>query len=286
MSVVRSGPKAAESAAKALRTLLLAVSVAGSAWHFSAPPARAADQVPTLQDALALAKEGKRPEALRALEAIIASHPPDPAIALYQAATLYLDEGNWRDARRHARALVRLRPGSMDAWELMVQVDQVAGDKSDLRRAIYEVETAWRSAVDPAVRSRISFIRDRIVGPHRTVVVRQTLEPGGDEIVRFVAIPTDPGEAARHFMIVQSDGATNERWRDNGAVSSTTIVFHLDTVEAMAGDRQIRKPYEFYVDEPDYDRVRKTIVAILDGSAKPMAGTPDPFWTSAPEPKP
>jgi tetratricopeptide (TPR) repeat protein len=229
---------------------------------------------------MALLQAGKRADALQAFERIIASHPQDPAIPLFEASTIALDLNKWQEAKPYVHRLVRLRPGSMQVWELLVQVDQAEGNKTDQQDAIDRMYSAWRSALDPATQQRVAFTRDRIFGPKHTVLVEQTLDPGGDESVRWVFPPTDQLEHPAHYLIVRSDEETNEQWREAGTVSYGTVVYHLDAVHILPNGQARSVPYEFYLNEPDYDRVRKTVAAILSGEAKPLSGEADPFWTS------
>jgi tetratricopeptide (TPR) repeat protein len=242
----------------------------------------AADQPPTQDQAMALMHAGKRQEALHAFDAIIAADPPDPSQALYAASLIDLQNDDWRSAKPYVQRLVKLRPGSFQAWELMVQVYQAANDTEDRNLAIQSLYAAWRDTSDPQTRSHVAFVRDRIVGPKHTVIAQQTLETGGDEILRFLFQPADEAGTSRHLIVVQSDGATNERWREDGTVPYGTVVYHLDTVENLANGQSVDRPYEYYLKPPDYDQVRAKVVAILAGTAKPLTGEADPFWAGPP----
>lgn len=248
-------------------------------------PIRADEDIPTVDAAMTMLKAGHRDEALKAFERIVASHPPDPTGALFGASSVALDLGRWQEAKPFVRQLVRLRPGSMQAWELQVQVDQASGDKVGLKDTLDRLYSAWRSALDPAIRNRVSFIRDHIIGPKHTLVASQTLDTGGDDIVRWVFQPEDQEGHPQHYLIVRSDGDTNERWRESGAVPFGTVVYHLDAVHVLPGGRTMVVPYKFYLEEPDYDQVRALVASILTGEAKPLSGDADPFWTSDAAPK-
>jgi len=227
---------------------------------------------------MALLHDGKRQEALHAFDAIIAANPLDPSGALFAASVIDLEDGNWRAAKPYVQRLVKLRPSSFPAWELLIQTDQLAGDLEDRDAAIQSLYVAWKSALDRQTRSKVAFARDRITGAKRTVIALETLDPGGDNIVRFVFRPPDEAVAAHHVIVVRSDDDTNERWRENGTVPYGTVVYHLDTVEQLANGRQAIRPYEYYLEPPDYDRVRAKVVAILAGTAEPLSGQADPFW--------
>ncbi len=167
---------------------------------------------PSDQDrAMALLNAGQRGEALHAFEAIIAARPFDPSEALFQAATIRFEDGNWQSAKPLAEQLVKLRPGSFVSWELMIQVYQAAADTEDRDLAIQSLYDAWHSAPDDETQTQIAFRRDRIAGPKHTVVARQTLDPGGDEILRYQFDPVDNTGPAAHLIVLRSDNDTNAR---------------------------------------------------------------------------
>lgn len=228
--------------------------------------------------AMALLQDGKRQEALAAFEAIIAARPANPVAALFFAGRIDIEDGNWRAAMPLLQRLVKLRPGSFPAWELMIQTYQAAGETENRDRAIQSLYDAWHSALDPATQMRISFTRDRIAGPNHTVVAVETLEPGGDDIVRFLFQPVDNDGPAAHLILLRSDTTTNARWRENGMVPQDTIVFHLDTIEQLPDGRTSDRSYAFYLTPPGYDDVRAKVVQILSGTIQPLNGDPDPFW--------
>jgi tetratricopeptide (TPR) repeat protein len=240
----------------------------------------AADPPFSQDQAMALLRDGNRAEALQALDAIIAAKPPDPSAALFAASFIDLEDGNWRAAKPYAQQLVKLRPSSFQAWELMIQADQAAGALEDRDAAIQALYDSWRSALDPQTRARVSFVRDRVAGRHHTVVAQQTLELGGEEILRFLFQPADEQGKAHHLIVVRSDNATNERWREDGTVPYGTVVYHLDTVEQLAGGRASIRPYEYYLTPPDYEQVRAKVVGILAGTIQPLTGEADPYWTT------
>jgi tetratricopeptide (TPR) repeat protein len=231
-----------------------------------------------MNQAMSLLQAGKRRDALRAFDAIIAAKPVDPSEALFQAGRIYLEDGNRRAAKPLLQRLVKLRPGSFPSWELMIQAYQAAGDTDDRDAAIQSLYDAWRSTLDPETQSQIAFRRDRIFGPKHTLVALETLDPGGD-IVRFVFQPVDD---QHHLIVVRADNDTNARWRESGLISPSTIVYHLDTVEQLPSGKTSDRSYEFYLEPPGYDLVRAKVLQILSGTIKPTNGEADPFWSGEP----
>jgi tetratricopeptide (TPR) repeat protein len=230
--------------------------------------------------AKALLNSGNRQKALRAFDAIIAAKPLDPSEALYYSGLINLEDGNWQAAKPTLQRLVRLRPGSFPAWELMIQAYQAAGETENRDSAIEALYDAWHSALDPQTQALATFRRDRIPGPGYTLMALETLDPGGEDMVRFLFAPLGGQGQPRHLILVRTDNETNARWRDNGTVSSRTIVYHLDTVEQLANGKTSDRSYAFYLESPDYDDVRATVLKIMSGATKPLNGDADPYWTA------
>jgi tetratricopeptide (TPR) repeat protein len=239
--------------------------------------AAAAAETPGEQ-AISLLNAGRRAEALQAFEAIIAAKPADPSAALFYAGRIEIEDGNWQAAKPMLQRLVKLRPGSFPAWELMIQTYQAAGETDNRDHAIESLYDAWRSAPDAQTRSRIAFARDRIAGPKRTVVALEMLQPGGGDIVRFRFQPADYSGAAAHVILLRSDADTNTQWRDTGTITEDKIVYHLDTIEQLPDGKTSQRPYAFYLEPPGYDEVRAKVVQILSGAIQPLSGDADPFW--------
>jgi tetratricopeptide (TPR) repeat protein len=238
----------------------------------------AADPPVTPAQAMALAQAGKRKEALRAFDAIIASNPPNMSDALFAASMINLEDGNGHAAKAYAERLVKLRPSSFQAWEVMIQADQAAGDFNDRDAAIQSLYETWHNALDPETLAMVAYVRDRIISTSHTVVGQETLDPVGDDIVRFLFAPAEERGSGRHLILLRSDSETNERWRQDGTVSYRTVVYHLDTIEQLADGQTSVRPYAFYLEPPDYDTVRAKVVEILAGTAQPLSGQADPFW--------
>jgi tetratricopeptide (TPR) repeat protein len=242
----------------------------------------AGDAPLTTDQAIVLLQSGKRDEARQALQTIISARPRDPSEALQVLGLMDLEDGKWRDARPLIQQLMKLRPGSFAGWELMIQSDQAAGHLEDRDAAIQSLYTAWKSALDPAIRAKMAFARDRIFGPRHTLIAMEMLEPVGDDILRFLFEPADEPGQQRHLIVVRTDGQTNDRWREDGTIPGSAVVYHLDTLEQLPNGLLRARPYEFYLRPPDYDHVRAKVVGILDGTAGPLTGSPDPFWAGEP----
>jgi hypothetical protein len=159
----------------------------------------------------------------------------------------------------------------------MVQAYQAAGETDNRDGAIQSLYDAWHTTLDPQIQSQVAFRRDRIFGPQHTLVGLQTLDSGGDDILRFLFQPVDD---AHHLIVVRADNDTNTRWRESDLIPPSTVVYHLDTVEQLPSGKTSERSYEFYLEPPDYDVVRAKVLQILSGTIKPTNGEPDAFWTT------
>ncbi|HEX2942287.1 MAG TPA: hypothetical protein VHO91_14655 [Rhodopila sp.] len=260
------------------KAVFLSAFLAGAAL-LGAATARAADPPVTEAQAIALFQSGQHQQALRAFDQILAAHPADPAEPLFYASTIRLENADWQTAKPMIERLMKLRPSLFAGWELMVQVDQAAGDKDGRDDAIDQLYAIWRTTTNPAIRARTSFLRDRIFTAKHTLLAYQMLDSSGDDATRFVFLPAGRETGPRHMILVHADRQTNEQWWDSGQVPQGTVVWHLDSVEQLPEGQQAVRAYRFYVKAPKYDDVRAKITGILNGSARPMTGEPDPFWT-------
>ncbi len=259
-------------------TVLLCACLASAAL-LHADPARAGDPPVAESQAVALFNSGHHQQALRAFDQILAGKPADPAEALFYASTIRLENADWQTARPMVERLMTLRPALFAGWELMVQIDQAAGDKAGRDDAITQIYSIWQTTTNPEVRARTAFLRDRIVGAKHALLAYQRLDSDGDDIIRFVFQPVPPPDGPRHLIVVRADRSTNEQWWQSNQVPEGTVVYHLDTLEQLPEGKEAVRTYQFYVEPPHYDDVRAKVAGILDGSVRPLSGEPDPFWT-------
>lgn len=247
-----------------------------------AAPALAADPVPTMDQALGLLRDGKRQEALRAVDAIIAAKPADPTRALFVSALINLEDGNGAAAKPRADALAALRPGSFSVRELQVQADALTGDTSGRDQAISALEAIWQAGSDPDAKQRNGFIRDRIFAAIHALVVVQSLTVGDEDSVVLEFQPVDEAPTPRHMIVVRTDSMTNDQWRDAGTIADDAVIYHLDTLAQPPDGPAEWRTYAFYPTLPAYEAIRATVQDILAGSVQPMNGAADPYWTAQP----
>lgn len=241
--------------------------------------AAAATAAPGVDEAISLFDHGKVAEAKAAFDTILTTNPSEPR-ALYYAARINAAVGKPQIAIQQILLLLKIAPSWLPALELQVQVYQALGETDRRDAAIDRLRAERGSSLNPG-RFALAFIRDRFTVGGRTYLVSERFDPSGETIIRYIVADESVGAEARHMIMLLSDPETNDRWREVAKVSSSALVYHLDTVDPGPDGDQVRRPYVNYVGAPDYDTVRALVMDILSGRAKPMSGEPDPYWTNA-----
>ncbi len=239
------------------------------------PPASAQGDADAadLDRAVATFTHGDTKTALAQVEAIL-TRSPENQNALYDSALFNYQLNNIDAARGRLERVVNLAGNYSAAWELMVQVTQAQGDVDRRDEAIGRLKISIATAIDPEIRERTEFIRDRILVADRAVYAADYFTRSGSDFTRYQWALGDPRMDQEHGILLRTDAATTENWSGTALLPPEKQLFHLDMVDPRpeGGDRVAI--YAYYVGEPDYDSVRATVVQILRGDAKPLSGDP------------
>jgi tetratricopeptide (TPR) repeat protein len=215
--------------------------------------------------------KGDLPAALARVEAVLARSPTDET-ALYRSAFLNFQLNNADAARGRLERLVKLSGSYFAAWELMVQVAQYQGDLARRDDAIERVKIAIRTAIDPDIRLKTSFIRERIPVGDRAVMAVDYFARGGSDFTRYQFGFGDPREEPEKGLLLRTDAYTTENWADTALLPQDQQLFHLDLVDLKPEGGDKVAIYEYYVGEPSYDVVRAKVLQILRGEVQPLSG--------------
>jgi tetratricopeptide (TPR) repeat protein len=218
-------------------------------------------------------QNGDSAAALALLEGILA-RSPENANALYFSALVHFHMGNLDAARGRLERAVRLAGNFFAAWELMVQVAQAQGDLVRREEAIDRLKIAVATAIDPEIRRKGDFIRDRIRVGDQDLAVVDYFVRGGNDFTRYQIGPGDPRTHPDRGFLLRTDTVTTENWKDTALLPPDTQLFHLDLVEAGPDGADKVAIYQYYVGEPDYDTVRAEVMRILRGESRPLSGVP------------
>jgi hypothetical protein len=230
-----------------------------------------------LDRSVAVFDKGDKPGALVMVEGVLA-HSPDNLTALYRSAAINFAMNNVDAARGRLERLVKLSGNYFAAWELMVQVTQAQGDLARRNEAITRMKIAIRSALDPEIRGKADFIRDRIQMEAGVLSVVDYFERGGNDFTRYQISFGDPRMNPDKGLLLRTDTATTQTWADTALLPPDKQLFHLDLVDPRPEGGEKVAIYQYYVGEPDYDTVRANVMQILRGEVQPLSGEPGSLW--------
>ena len=242
-----------------------------SPMHFAV--AQTADDAATIERAQATFNKGDKTIALGMIEGVLA-HSPEDLNALFHAARFNFALGNPDAARGRLERLVKLSGSYFSAWELMVQVTQVQGDLARRDEAIRRLKIAIGSAIDPDIRRRAEFIRDRIKTAAGDVMVADYFGRGGSDFTRYQFVIGDPYMETDKGILLRTDEVTTYNWSQTALMPQDKQLFHLDMVDPSSTGGSKVAIYQYYVGQPDYDTVRALVMLILRGEARPLSGEP------------
>jgi tetratricopeptide (TPR) repeat protein len=217
--------------------------------------------------------KGDNAGALALVEDILARSPENQN-ALYFSALVNFQMGNTDAARGRLERVVRLAGNYFAAWELMVQVTQAQGDLARRDEAIDRLKLAIATAIDPIIRRKADFIRDRIRVGDQEVAAVDYFERGGSDYTRYQFALGDPRMNPNHGLLLRTDVRTTENWMDTALLAPDTQLFHLDLVDVRPEGGDKIAIYQYFVGLPDYDTVRAEVMRILRGEVQPLSGQP------------
>lgn len=238
-----------------------------------APPSRGQAPPPAGDEVLTLYRDGKKDQALEIAQEVLKSTPNDMS-ALYIAARVLQEQGRIGDAIPIAQALNRHHPGLAPGWEIATQLYQAAGKLADRDTALRQLINTQAASLDRATRQRRFVIRDRIVAHGRVVLTQEHFDTGAPDAVRYLFIPENEPNQPRNYLILMTDGATTDTWRENGFLPPGKRLFHLDSVYQTPTGGQAVAMYATWTDPPDYDSLREKVLEVMSGTAKPLSGKP------------
>ena len=240
----------------------------------AAVPARAQTGTDTTAaNAGALYQKGDYAGALSGYDKILAKSPTDGQ-ALYLSAFALFEMGRLDEARNRAEKLVSTVGSYVIAWELLTQIVQNQGDLHRRDEAIAQLKGAIDTAIDPTVRAKGMFLRDRFRLKAGDLVTAFYFTRAGTDFARYEISWVDPAKNGYATIYVRTDAGTTEQWNETALLPPDALLFHLDMVDIAPDGSQKTAIYQYFVGEPDYDTVRARVLDILRGKVKPLSGTP------------
>jgi tetratricopeptide (TPR) repeat protein len=223
--------------------------------------------------ATAAFNQGDAAGALAQVETLL-THAPENQNALYFSALINFRMGNVDAARGRLERVVKLAGNYFEAWQLMVQVTQAQGDLVRRDAAIDRLKIAIKTAINPDIRNKVDFIRDRIPIGGQTLLAIDYFERSGSDFTRYRFALDGSGMDQEHGLLLRTDTETTENWRGTALLAPDKQLFHLDLVDPTPAGEDKVAIYQFYVGEPDYDTVRADVLKVLRGEVQPLSGKP------------
>jgi len=156
----------------------------------------------------------------------------------------------------------------------MIHVTQAQGNLAWRDTVIERLKLTINTAIDPAIRSKVGLICDRIPIGDRALLAVDYFERGGSDFTRYQFSLDDPRSGQQHGLLLSTDAETTENWRDTALLPADKQLFHLDLVDPGPDGGDNVAIYRFYVGEPHYDTVRAGVFKILRGEVRPLSGEP------------
>jgi tetratricopeptide (TPR) repeat protein len=223
--------------------------------------------------AVTIFNKGDMRGGLALVESVLA-HSPENLDALFRSAQFNFEMGNNDAARGRLERLVKLSGNYFSAWELMTQVAQAQGDLPRRDEAIGRLKLAISTAIDPEIRDKADFVRDRIETTRGDIHVLDFFTRGGSDFTRYQFGLGDPRRDPDTGIFLRTDEHTTEDWSNTALLPSDKSLFYLVMVDRAPNGALISANYQFYVGEPDYDTVRAKVMQILRGDVQPLGGDP------------
>ena len=176
------------------------------------------------------------------------------------------------------QAIAHRGTDSVEAYDLYLVARSyyLTGNYGDPRRdeAIDRLKLAIKTAVDPDIRVKSDFIRERIRAGDQDVMVADYFTRGGSDFTRYQFLVGDPRTMPDRGLLLRTDANTTANWADTALMPPDSQLFHLDMIDPKpeGGDRVAI--YAYFVGEPTYDVVRAKVMEILRGEAQPLSGEP------------
>jgi hypothetical protein len=139
---------------------------------------------------------------------------------------------------------------------------------------LQQVKVAINSALDPAIRRKSDFIRERIPTPEGDIVVLDFFERSGSDFTRYQYFKGDPQANVDAGLLLRTDAVTTQNWAATALLAQDKQLFHLDLVDQVPGGGEKVAIYQYYVGQPDFDTVNAKVMQILRGEVQPLSGTP------------
>src|SRR3954453_470474 len=203
----------------------------------SAAPSQTASDSTEIGRAVQEFDRGNPSPALSLVETVL-SRSPDDVQALFHSPRFNFHRNNLEAARGRLERLIKLSGSYFAAWELLAQVTQAQGDLARRNEALEQVKVAIHSALDPEIRRKGVFIRERIPTPAGDLFAADYFERRGTDFTRYQFGLRDTPANVDLGLVLRTDTETTRNWEVTALLAPEKQLFHLDLVDPLPGGGQ------------------------------------------------
>lgn len=244
-----------------LATLMLAV----SAFAEDQPEKLSAESA--FKTATGLMEKGQHKQAIPYLKRVQMELPENPSM-LWNLGLALAETGNHPGAAEIWRSYRRVDPDDWRARAKLVQAYQALGDIKARDGEIKSLYEYRKNSSDAKLNAVDRFCREQSVMAGRSVFAFEYFSPQGSRQKYFLfSVVNKKGDEEFHISLGSYD-STTQIARELGEISMGQRLYHLDEYRGA-----LHKTYAFFKEKPDYDKVRTTVVSVLEGKLKPMSAS-------------
>lgn len=222
-----------------------------------------------------LMAKGQHKEALPYLKMVQQGLPDYPNV-LWNLGIAFSETGDHREALSVWQKYLKVEPDDWRAMAKCVQACQAIGDIEARNREIAALRASREKLTGAERKKAERFCREQCVIANRRVFAFEYFNPQGPRRQYFRFSVVDKEGKEEFYISLGSYDETNAIAHELGEVTKDQRLYHLDQY-----NKAQHRTYAFYHEKPDYDAVRASVVAILEGKLEAVSGSE----RAAPSPK-
>jgi tetratricopeptide (TPR) repeat protein len=207
-------------------------------------------------------------EALPYLKKAEKAYPTSPGV-LWNLGIANSEVGNASEALSNWQKCRKAKPDDWKATAKVIQAYQALGDARARDREIQGLYALRAKGQDVDLRKAARFCREQFVVAGHRLFAFEYFEPQGERRLyyRFSVVDEESGRERSYISLGSYDLTTNVL-RELGEIPPTARAYHVDRYQGDA-----HWTYAHFNEKQPYDVVRKMVVDILQGKAKPVSGS-------------
>ncbi len=208
----------------------------------------------------------------RAVFEKIISESPEAKGSLREAGLIALEQGDLKAAEAHFEALHKLVPSYPAAYEYLIQVNQALKRDIKVLRLIKEFRALHEQGSPgfPDFATSFFFVRERTKHGNNSVIFSEFFDYTAEPNTVWMAEEVTPGKKLVHRLLLNYDPEATEKLHAKDPRLAQAQEFLL--LEQVMDDEKLKaiSVYKQLFALPDYQKIRDTMMAILDNPPAPI----------------